>query len=303
MAAMLRNLGVIAGLVALAASGAALAVDAPGQVVSRVLQAIDDARAQRGLPRLQQTPGLVAAAEQRARDIAALPPAQRMNRRPGIGAFLTQRGIRNYEQARERLFMIGGYEDRAGHLIDEWRRYDEAWNSAMDPEVTQVGAGFVTAGDGTDVFLAILVTPLPDIGGAQVRDMERVAFEGVNEQRLQHGLAALVWDDRLAAIARAHSADMAARHYFNHVSPDGKHPADRVRDAGLQYRSVAENIAENRGMKDPARAAVRGWMESPGHRANILDGALAMTGMGVAVDPEGNIFYTQLFYTPPAKAH
>jgi uncharacterized protein YkwD len=72
-----------------------------------------------------------------------------------------------------------------------------------------------------------------------------------------------------------------------------------VRGAGLGFREVAENIASNRNVDDPVRTAVEAWMDSSGHRANILNPRVAETGLGVAVDGDGTLFFTQLFYLAP----
>ena len=89
-----------------------------------------------------------------------------------------------------------------------------------------------------------------------------------NAERARHGLRALTVDQRLAAAAQAHSADMVRRGFFAHESPDGRQVWDRAVAAGYAYRKVAENIAAG---QRTAEEVVRGWMDSPGHRANILD--------------------------------
>src|SRR5918998_19762 len=101
---------------------------------------------------------------------------------------------------------------------------------------------------------------------------------------------ALTADPALAAVARAHSADMRDRDYFSHTSPEGLSPFDRAEQAGIDY-SRAENIAY--GQADAA-AVMKAWLESPGHRANILDCELTRLGMGVA-DGTGGPWWTQLF--------
>ena len=91
------------------------------------------------------------------------------------------------------------------------------------------------------------------------------------------------------AVARAHSADMRDRGYFDHVDPEGLDPFDRAEQAGLT--ALAENIAV--GQPDPA-AVMADWMNSPGHRANILDCSLTHLGVGVA-QGDGGPWWTQLF--------
>jgi uncharacterized protein YkwD len=112
----------------------------------------------------------------------------------------------------------------------------------------------------------------------------------VNEARADAGCGALTADPALAAVARAHSADMRDRDYFSHTSPEGLSPFDRAEQAGVDY-ARAENIAF--GQSDAA-AVMEAWLESPGHRENILDCELTRLGVGVAEGP-GGPWWTQLF--------
>jgi len=116
-----------------------------------------------------------------------------------------------------------------------------------------------------------------------------------NAERARHGLRALTVDQRLAAAAQAHSADMVRRAFFAHESPDGRQVWDRAVAAGYAYRKVAENIAAG---QRSAEEVVRGWMESPGHRANILDGDLTQIGVGRADGGSYGVYWTQVFGTP-----
>lgn len=111
----------------------------------------------------------------------------------------------------------------------------------------------------------------------------------VNVQRVAAGCGALSADPGLAAVARAHSTDMRDRGFFSHTNPDGLDPFDRAAAAGLTAR--AENIAY--GQPD-ATAVMDSWMNSAGHRANILDCSLTRLGVGMA-DGSGGPWWTQLF--------
>lgn len=116
-----------------------------------------------------------------------------------------------------------------------------------------------------------------------------------NAERARHGLRTLAVDQRLAAAAQAHSADMVRRGFFAHESPDGRQVWDRAVAAGYAYRKVAENIAAG---QRTAEEVVRGWMGSPGHRANILDGDLTQIGVGRADGGSYGVYWTQVFGTP-----
>ncbi len=112
----------------------------------------------------------------------------------------------------------------------------------------------------------------------------------VNEARAAAGCGAVRADPALAAVARAHSADMRDRDYFSHDTPEGLSPFDRAEAAGITS-ARAENIAA--GQRDAA-AVMDAWMNSPGHRANILNCSLSTLGVGVAEGP-GGPWWTQLF--------
>lgn len=134
-------------------------------------------------------------------------------------------------------------------------------------------------------------------------DLEGRAFAAINEQRAAHGLQPLQPAQDLSAVARHHSQDMLARDYFAHQSPDGRDLRYRIARQGISnWRYLAENIAYNSGYDDPVTAAVEGWMNSPGHRKNILNPKLAESGLGVAVSDSGRIFFTQVFATRDDKA-
>jgi uncharacterized protein YkwD len=109
-----------------------------------------------------------------------------------------------------------------------------------------------------------------------------------NAERTAAGCGALRSDSRLAAAARAHSVDMVNRHYFEHDSPDGTTPADRVAAAGYSDYG-GENIAYGQGS---AAEVMSDWMGSPDHRRNILD--CDFTTIGVGLDPRG-MYWTQDF--------
>jgi uncharacterized protein YkwD len=134
------------------------------------------------------------------------------------------------------------------------------------------------------------------------QDRERLVEEHVawltNEWRRAEGLAVLRWSGPLAEVARRHSADMMTRKYFKHVSPDRKHPADRLARAGLAYDWWAENLYSlTRGPSEPRSAAdrvFRGWMRSRSHRRAILDRRCEIVGIG-ACWRQQRLLVTELF--------
>jgi uncharacterized protein YkwD len=144
-------------------------------------------------------------------------------------------------------------------------------------------------------------TPSPSASGSaaptatdpveSVSAYEREVVREINAARARSGCPALRYDSRLATAARAHSDDMAARGYFDHTSPDGVTPWDRAKAAGYAQPS-AENIAA--GQATPA-AAVTAWLNSPGHRANILNCSSRATGVGFAQGGKLRYYWTELF--------
>jgi uncharacterized protein YkwD len=126
--------------------------------------------------------------------------------------------------------------------------------------------------------------------------IEEQVFTAINRFREENHLVPLSMAKDLAGVARLHSQDMATREYFNHISPDGVTMRKRVLSFGItNWNRLAENIAMNYGHSNPADVAVKGWLNSEGHRHNILDQSLTETGIGVAMDAKGRIYLTQLF--------
>lgn len=102
----------------------------------------------------------------------------------------------------------------------------------------------------------------------------------------------------LDAAAQAHAGDMAARDYFSHRGRDGREPRDRVRAAGYAARLTGENIAFG---PESAEEVVAGWLASPGHCANLMDGRFRHTGVGFATGARpGSVYWVQTFGAPGA---
>jgi len=134
-------------------------------------------------------------------------------------------------------------------------------------------------------------TPTQPAGNAGA---EAQVLQIVNAERAKAGCKPLTMDSRLTTAARLHSADMAARHYFDHTTPEGVSFAKRITDAGYRWSAAAENIAA--GQQTPAKV-MEAWMNSPGHRANILNCGYVNIGIGLAVGGR-TPYWTQDFGTP-----
>lgn len=103
-------------------------------------------------------------------------------------------------------------------------------------------------------------------------------LDATNSQREKEGLPSLSYSQRLDEAAQAKAEDMAARNYWSHNTPEGKEPWIFIDNAGYSYYKAAENLAYG---FTTSNGAVNGWMNSPGHRANILDGQLKEVGFGI----------------------
>ncbi len=161
----------------------------------------------------------------------------------------------------------------------------------------------------------------PDIS---IYDLEYEIHELVNTERVKQGLPSLAYDDALADIARDHSNDMATYNFFSHNNLNGQDPTDRAIAAGypvykdygngVYSEGIAENIYQNwlydglsyynenepiykwSTQSEIASSTVNGWMNSPGHRANILDSSYDKEGIGVSITADYKVYVTQDFW-------
>ncbi|MET9557626.1 CAP domain-containing protein [Streptomyces sp. NPDC006645] len=161
--------------------------------------------------------------------------------------------------------------------------------TVRDPALAEVGLAHAPAADGDIFWTAVWARPLTPHGLAAVAS-DVVAL--TNAERTAAGLRPLAGDPRLTLAAQAHSDDMVARGFYSHTSPDGRQPWDRAAAAGCAHRGIGENIAC--GQRSAAEV-VRGWMDSPGHRANILKPDFTHIGIGLRGGGEMAMYWTQLF--------
>ena len=149
-----------------------------------------------------------------------------------------------------------------------------------------------------------------------------MVHELTNQERLNHGLSQLTFDPEITQIARGHSLDMAEREYFAHETPEGLTPTDRADQNGyscqkmvglLIYSGIAENIFQGHLFdsyytingeitsyewsteEEIAKITVDGWMNSPGHRENILTEIFDREGIGVEITQDHKVYVTQNF--------
>ena len=179
--------------------------------------------------------------------------------------------------------------------LEEFTRYHLDGGQPVDAlrngELCDVGIGHAAGrGRDRDLYWTILwATPFSPAGRS------RFAAEVVsltNAHRAAHGLRPLADDATLTVAAQAYSEDMVARRFYSHTSPEGTQPWDRARAAGSTHLGIGENIAC--GQRSPAEV-VQGWMDSPGHRANILKPDFTHIGVGFQGGGKAGTYWTQLF--------
>ncbi|HHW06429.1 MAG TPA: hypothetical protein GXX34_02665 [Clostridia bacterium] len=121
---------------------------------------------------------------------------------------------------------------------------------------------------------------------------EMQVVELVNQERAKAGLKPLTYDAQLSQVARLKSQDMRDKKYFSHTSPTYGSPFDMMKKYGISYRTAGENIAA--GQATPAQV-VQAWMNSSGHRANILNSQYTHIGVGYAQGGSYGHYWTQMF--------
>ena len=190
--------------------------------------------------------------------------------------------------------------------LDAFRQIEPLAESLGDGAEAAAGAAAGAAADARERAGKVL----PSLEGRRIGEAaaSSAIHNATNEARAAAGLAPLDRDGRLDGIARGHAADMAARGYFAHDTPGGLDPTGRAAAAGyacekrvgaVVWTGVAENIYTSgphggytAGM---AAGAVDSWMDSPGHRQNILDGRYDRLGVGVAIGAGGDFYAVQNF--------
>ena len=128
------------------------------------------------------------------------------------------------------------------------------------------------------------------VAPSAITDLEKAVNQQINQYRASKKLPPLRVDPQMTQIARIHSQNMAnGKATFSHDGFEG-----RAKAITIPYQSVAENVAYNMGYSDPVRKAVEGWIKSEGHRKK-MEGQFNLTGIGIAKNPKGEYYFTQLF--------
>ncbi|MFF3378711.1 CAP domain-containing protein [Streptomyces sp. NPDC002680] len=267
--------------------GAFTAGPGPFSPADGFLTLVNSARAAAGSPPVSLDPRLAAAAQAHAADMAS---AGRLGTESRDGTSVHQRvTAAGYTYLTVGEHLVSGPRTPE-EFVDYCLRTEQARRTLHDPAFTQVGLAYVTGSRTGDTYwTALWARPL--LPG----DLDRTAAEVTdltNRERARAGLPPLATDALLTRAAQAHSTDMVVRQFYSHTGPDGSQPWDRAAAAGSTRRTIGENIAC--GQRSPAEV-VEGWMNSPGHRANILKREFTHIGIGFAGGGKAGTYWTQLF--------
>ncbi|CAL9355940.1 hypothetical protein SUDANB108_00561 [Streptomyces sp. enrichment culture] len=251
------------------------------------LPLVNSARADAGSPPVSLDARLVSAAREHA---AAMAAAGRLGVETRDGVSVYQRVIgAGYTYLTIDEHLVSGPRTTA-EFVAYCLRAEAPRRSVQEPAFRHAGVARVHDDRSGDTYwTALWAAPLTPSG------LERTAAavtDLTNRARTRAGLPPLAVDPLLTAAARAHSADMVARAFYAHTAPDGSRPGDRAAAAGSTLRAIGENIAC--GQRSPADV-VEGWMNSPGHRANILRPEFTRIGIGFACGGRAGTYWTQMF--------
>lgn len=210
--------------------------------------------------------------------------------------------VSGYRATRSMFFQVNGVAGGAALARFLEQRYCAQITS---PEWREIGFHQGLAGSQPQVWI-ILATPFSPPTAQHVAGLPESAVDLVNRARAQArkcgdkhfpAVAPVKWNILLANVARRHAEDMAEHDYFSHDGRDGSKPADRVTRSAYAWRTVGENIAAGQASIEEA---VRGWIDSPPHCANLMGPQFTEMGVGFASNPDTKMgtYWGQLFATP-----
>jgi uncharacterized protein YkwD len=175
----------------------------------------------------------------------------------------------------------------AGKMADQVEWVNEKLSPVFDRAVNKT-INKLTVEPESDESIAL---PFKDKNPEVREDLEAKMLVLVNKEREKAGLQPLVFDPELLPVARAHSVDMFARGYFSHITPEGLSPFDRMRRAKVRFLAAGENLA----LGQTLNICHRGLMNSPGHRANILNPLFHRVAIGILDGGIYGLMITQNF--------
>lgn len=251
------------------------------------LPLVNAARASVGAPPVALDARLTAAASAHAAGMAA---RSTLSSEHADGTSLYQRVVRGgYAYLAVGEHLVSGPRTPADFL-EYCLSGEQSRRTVHSRAYTHVGVAHTADARSGDVYwTALWAAPFSPQGLAE---WGSAVLRLTNAERTAAGLSPLSPDPLLTVAAQGHSADMIARAFYSHTSPDGGEPWHRASAAGSGHRAIGENIAC--GQRTPAEV-VDGWMNSPGHRANILKPSFTHLGVGFAGGGSAGTYWTQLF--------
>jgi uncharacterized protein YkwD len=275
----------------------------PEALRRELLRRINEERAKAGTPLLRLLDPLNTAAQQHADEISRQGTLRLAKGSEGaLGDHLKKLGYDAHAWTESMTATTGDL----AFVLRNWKSQDSGtYKSLMDDDFRDLGIGLSKL-RGTPLYVFLFAVPEAEFftkATAGLRDPARVRaamLEQVNAARRKAGAPPLRPNPLLDKAAQKHAEDMLARGYFAHETPgSGATAGERAKEAGYEWTKIGENIAEGPFSVDEVMS---GWMQSPGHRRNILDPAFTELGTGVALgkgkDGEHHLLWVQDFGTP-----
>ncbi|HSB09568.1 MAG TPA: CAP domain-containing protein [Blastocatellia bacterium] len=181
------------------------------------------------------------------------------------------------------------YSEQKGSGVAGGARVARGKNGSVHPSSPRYSPGSATDPD---------EAAAPGVAGRgprEIESLEQQCLDEVNDIRRLRRLVPLSFNEDLLPLAREYSRRMAEEHFFSHTDPEGRSVRERVEQAEIKWRLVGENLAYSKGYINPVAASLRSWMESPGHRRNILDPDFQLTAVGAWVAADGTVYLTEIF--------
>ncbi len=271
---------------------------ASADIRQELSQLINRERQKAGAPPLSLSPALGQVAQWHAGEIARRGKSLRLpsGNKEVVGERMKQAGYDAHEWAESLQAATGD----ANRILRNLREGDAGiWRKLLDPQFRDLGIGLDRL-DGVPLYVVLYAVPAAEHFSRQTQGLGDLAkmraamLAAVNAERKRAGSPPLTENIRLDVAAQRHAADMLARNYFAHESPEKHTVRERAKDAGYEWRAIGENIAE--GQTSLAEVMTT-WMHSPGHRRNILDRDFKELGAGLALGKSGGRYRVEWVQT------
>jgi uncharacterized YkwD family protein len=191
--------------------------------------------------------------------------------------------LKNLSNRKENVYVVGGMvaltDKHVNTVLDMFEGLDNTSTQITDNNIGESGNNDSQGNDSTVIT-------------GEFATFQQEVVRLCNIERAKNGVAPLTLDAEISNVATIKSQDMINKNYFDHTSPTYGSPFDMMKQFGLSYRTAGENIAM--GQKTPEEV-VTAWMNSEGHRRNILDSNFTKIGVGVAKNSKNQIYWTQMF--------